>query len=157
MAGQGRKPKADAIRRMHTSAVIVEHAPLAMPEEVASNELMRECWEWTVGGASHFTEADVPMLSLLVQWWAVARQCSANLASADGGVGTKIDTMMGPRQDPDVRTLQLATNQIRQLSSELGVGPLARTRMGLMKMATASMAADLPAKVFKMLDEHYGD
>jgi phage terminase small subunit len=128
-----------------------------MPAEVASNDLMRECWEWTVGGASHFTDADVPMLTLLVHWWAVARQCSANLAAESGGVVTQVDTPMGPRQDPDIRTLQLATNQVRQLSSELGVGPLARTRMGLMKIATASMAADLPAKVFKMLDEHYGD
>jgi phage terminase small subunit len=140
----------------HSEAVIIERG-LCMPPEVADSELMRECWEWTVDGASHFTEADIPMLTLLVHWWAVARQCSANLGSASGGVVTKVDTPMGPRQDPDIRTLQLATNQVRQLSSELGVGPLARTRMGLMKIATASMAADLPDKIFRMLDSHNGD
>jgi hypothetical protein len=153
MAGQGRKPKTEAIRRNH-AITIADHAPLAIPSEVASNELMLECWDWTTAGTSHFTEADVPMLTLLAQWWAVARQCSANLASESGGVITQVQTPMGARQDPDIRTLQLATNQIRQLSSELGVGPLARTRMGLMKVATASMAADLPAKIFKALDEH---
>ena len=154
----GRKPKADAIRRMapHSQAIVIEASTVPMPAEIADNELMRECWEWTVSGASHLTEQDVPMLSLLVQWWAVARQCSANISAA-GGVTTKVETPMGARQDPDIRTLQLATNQIRQLSDSLGVGPLARTRMGLMKVATATMAADLPAKVFRMLDEHNGD
>ena len=156
MAGQGRKPKTDAIRRQRDTQPVafVEH--LEMPAVVAGNDLMRECWEWTVADSTHFHAADVPMLTSLAYWWAVQRQCMTNL-SAGAGVVTQVDTAMGPRQDPDIRTLQLATNQIRQLSSELGIGPLARTRMGLMKMATVSMAADLPERVFKMLDEHYGD
>lgn len=155
----GRRPKADAVARNHhtTAAVVVDPHALQMPDDISGNELMRECWEWTVSSSTQFTQADVPMITLLVQWWAVARQCTENLAGANGGVVTQIDTPMGPRQDPDIRTLQLATNQVRQLSAELGIGPLARTRMGLMKVATASMAADLPQKVFKMLDEHYGD
>jgi hypothetical protein len=77
-----------------------------MPDEVADNELMRECWEWTVSSASHFSEQHIPQLVALAYWWAVARQCMANLASATGGVVTKVDTPMGPRQDPDVRTMQ---------------------------------------------------
>jgi len=153
----GRRPKADAIRRAHHSTPAVYVDSLPMPDEVADNELMRECWEWTVSSASHFSEQHIPQLVALAYWWAVARQCMANLASATGGVVTKVDTPMGPRQDPDVRTMQTATTQIRQLSAELGIGPLAQTRMGLMKVATASLAADLPQKVFQMLDEHYGD
>ncbi len=159
MAGRGRKPKADAIRRAHQAspARVIEHSSLPMPGEVAGNPLMAECWEWTVEGATHLTTADIPMVTLLVQWWAVARQCAANIASASGGVVTKVDTPMGPRQDPDLRTLQLATNQVRQLSSELGVSPVARDRMRLMKVATASMAADLPAKIYRILEGHDGD
>lgn len=128
-----------------------------MPAEVADNEIMRECWEWTVSGSSHFSEEHIPKLVSLCVWWAIARQCTTNLSSPSGGLVTKVATPMGPRQDPDVRTLQTATTQIRQLSAELGISPLAQTRMGLMKVATASLAAELPQKVFKMLDEHYGD
>lgn len=155
----GRRPKADAIRRSaprgQSPAVIIDG--LAMPDEVAGNELMRDCWEWTVNGSSHFTQAHIPQLVAYCAWWATARQCIENIGAPNGGIVTKVDTPMGPRQDPDIRTLQLATNQLRTLAAELGISPLAQTRMGLMKVATASMAVDLPAKVFKMLDEHYGD
>jgi len=158
MAGRGRKPKSDAIARAHqakAATAYVESAGLSIPDQVLANPLMLECWEWTVGNGS-FTEADIPQLTMLAYWWAVARQCMANLDTG-AGVATQVETINGPRQDPDIRTLQLATNQMRQLSSELGVSPLARQRMGLMKAATMTLAADLPARVFRMLDEHYGD
>lgn len=152
----GRRPKADAIRRAHQSQAVIRGHSLPMPDLIAENALMRECWEWTAN-ATHFSEEHIPQLIALTYWWAVARQCMANLNTLSGGVTTKVDTPMGPRQDPDVRTMQTATTQIRQLSAELGIGPLAQKRMGLMQVATASMAADLSQKVFRMLDEHYGD
>lgn len=154
MAGRGRKPKSDAIARAHQSppATYIEPGDMPVPDIVAANPLMRECWEWTVGNG-RFTDADIPQLVTLSYWWAVARQCMANLETT-AGVVTKVETAMGPRQDPDIRTLQLATNQMRQLSSELGVSPLARQRMGLMQAATMTLAADLPERVFRMLDEH---
>lgn len=153
----GRRPKADAIRRQHTEATFIEPATVQVPAVVEGNDLMLECWTWITSGTSHFTLADTPQLVALSYWWAVQQQCIANLVAANGGVRTKVSTPMGDRQDPDVRTMQLATNQVRTLSAELGISPLARARMGLMKMATVSMAADLPERVFKMLDEHYGD
>lgn len=154
MAGRGRRPKSDAIARAHQQPAVtyIEPGDMVVPEVVAANPLMLECWEWTVGNG-RFTEADTPQLVMLAYWWAVARQCMANLGTQTGVV-TKIETVSGPRQDPDIRTLQLATNQMRQLSSELGVSPLARQRMGLMQAATMTLAADLPERVFRMLDEH---
>ncbi|MDA3937182.1 MAG: P27 family phage terminase small subunit [Actinomycetota bacterium] len=159
MAGQGRKPKTDAIRRTSQPKVVDSaSSAIAMPAEVEGNALMRECWEWTVGDGAQFVPADTPMLILLAQWWAVARQCSSSIAAEEGdGVITQVMTPMGMRQNPDVKTLKEATNQMRQLSSELGIGPLSRTRMGLMRMTAASMAADLPAKIFELIDSADGD
>jgi len=158
MAGQGRKPKADAIRRANEVRVMPElHDQLPIPDEVAANPAMRDCWNWIVGGPTRFSPAHIPQLISLVEWWAISRQCLKNITGPDGTITTKVDTPMGERRDPDIQTLAMATNQIRQLCSELGIGPLAEQRMGLMKVTTLSMAADLPQKVFSMLDEYYGD
>ena len=161
MAGQGRKPKTDAIRRGNKpradvlSATVVILGGMTPPPNVEENATMLQCWEWTVSNG-RYSQADVPMLTLLCEWWSIAEQCRTNLMSPGSGVITKVDTPMGARQDPDVKTLQLATNQIRQLSSELGVGPLSRSRMNLMDATTASVAADVPAKIFKMIDAARG-
>jgi len=128
-----------------------------MPELVANNELMRECWEWIVDGSGQFRTQDIPQLTMLAYWWATARQCMANLEAANGGIVTQVENSFGDmKQAPDIKTMQLATNQIRQLESELGISPLARQRMGLMKMATVQMAASVPEHIFRMLDEHHG-
>jgi len=130
---------------------------LPVPDVVTRNELMLECWDWATGGASHFTPADIPQLTSLAYWWAVERQCMANLEDVGGGIVTTVETVRGPAVVPDIRTMQLATNQIRQICAELGISPLARTRMGLMQAQAVTLAADLPERVFKMLDAHDGD
>lgn len=158
MAGQGRKPKADAIRRAGQAKMTQSYRePLPVPLEVASNPAMMECWDWIVGDSDRFSPAHLPQLISLTMWWAVARQCQANLMNPNETITTTVNTPMGPRRDPDIQTLAMATNQIRQLCSELGIGPLAEQRMGLMKVATMSMAADLPAKIFALMDGHDGD
>jgi hypothetical protein len=155
----GRRPKADAIRRARDAheAEVVECVPvggLAIPLEVANNPLMLECWEWTVEGATHFRQADVPRLILLSYWWAVARQCMANL-SRETGIVTEVLSINGVKQAPDIKTLDLATSKMDKLSAELGVGPLARQRMGLNQAAMMALASSVPLRIFKMLDEHY--
>jgi P27 family predicted phage terminase small subunit len=160
MAGQGRRPKSDAIRRAHQQGIspTTPVDSLAMPDVVAESELMRECWEWTVVGASHFRPEDTPQIVELCMWWAISRQCMENLTCANGGIVTSVEDNFGNRRkDPDISTYSTATNHVRQLSAELGISPLARQRMGLMKMQTMTLAADMPSKVFKILDEHRGD
>lgn len=130
---------------------------LEMPPIVAENEIMRECWEWTVGDSTRFSQDHIPMLTSLVWWWAVARQCMANVQMPGQIIVTQIQTPNGLKQEPDLKTLREATNQIRQLSAELGIGPLAQTRMGLMRVATATMATELPARIFKMIDSADGN
>ena len=155
----GRRPKSDAVRRARDAReTVVEAVPvdgLAIPPEVANSPLMRECWEWTVEGATHFRQADVPRLILLAYWWAVARQCMANLGREDGIV-TEVLTINGVKQAPDIKTLDLATTRMDKLSAELGVGPLARQRMGLNQAALIALASSVPDRIFKMLDDHYG-
>ena len=156
----GRKPKSDAIRRAHeqSQAVVMNPCELQMPDLVANNELMRECWEWIVDGSGQFRMQDVPQLTMLTYWWATARQCMTNLEASNGGIITEVENSFGDKkQAPDIKTMQLATNQIRQLEAELGISPLARQRMGLMKMATVHLAASVPDRIFKMLDEHNGN
>jgi phage terminase small subunit len=158
MAGQGRKPKSDAIRRAHqsksTPALVVQELPV--PMIVTASPTMMECWDWIATGNPHYTEQHIPLLVSLCTWWAVARQCIASMAMPDGAIVTKVDTPMGERQDPDIRTLAMASNQIRQLCSELGIGPLAEQKMGLMKVTTMTMAADLPEKIFALMDGRSG-
>jgi len=155
----GRRPKADAIRRARDAheQTVVEAVPvggLAIPPEVADNELMLECWEWTVEGASHFRQADVPRLILLSYWWAVARQCMTNL-DRKNGIVTEVLSINGVKQAPDIKTLDLATSKMDKLSAELGVGPLARQRMGLNQAALIALASSVPDRIFRILDEHY--
>ena len=155
----GRRPKSDAIRRAHqtSQAVVIPDSSLPMPDYIADNDTMRECWEWTVETASHFTEQHVPALATYVYWWATARQCMENLSLPGGAIITQDSTPMGDKQHPDIRTLQLATNQMRQLSAELGISPLANARMNLQRAATMTLAADLPDKIRRILDEKHGD
>ena len=164
MAGKGRKPKPDAIRRggvnpLHLKAEPVEVVPLEKPPIVAASASMSACWDMIVTGSPVFQPVDEPALEAYCYWYAVLQQCEANTLMEDGRVvltyaqrdeeGNPI--MTTARRNPDVQTAEKATAMLRLLGSELNLTPSGRARAGLMDAMTKSTQADVIAKTAQAL------
>lgn len=160
---KGRKPKKDAQRRggkpdsYLTKAQSLEAIPvggLMPPEHITANETKLECWNWIVSGGQKYEIEDMPLIASLATWWAIARQCEENMI-VDGEICTTHKDLNGNiKKNPDIGTFSQATNNMRQLSSELGIGPLARMRMGLMDAATQSLTVDITDRIAAALERH---
>lgn len=150
---KGRLPKENATRRGGRKPNATQEltatsiSDLTVPPNIAENPVALECWEWIVSGGQKYRMEDVPLLSELAEWWAISRQCSANIMGEDGSIITTVKTPTGDKANPDIRTKALATTHIRHLSGELGVGPLARMRMGLMDATTKSLTVDIADRI----------
>ena len=167
---KGRKPKDNAIRRglrdMYMQAGPDGHDGVTMPDDIAADPVQSEIWAWIAPPVNRFSEQDMPALRLLCYWHAVALQAQQAMASDDGTVrifdrvGTKPFRTPDGREIPLVRTnpaltvLKEASAEIRALSDQLGLSPLARSRIGLMDASTRKTAADTAA-MFKSIDAAY--
>lgn len=167
---KGRKPKENAIRRglrdMYMQAGPDAHEGVTMPEDIAADPVQSEIWAWIAPPVNRFAGQDMPALRLLCYWHAVALQAQQAMASGDGTVnifdrvGTKPYRAAGGEEVPLVRkhpalsVLKEASAEIRALSDQLGLSPLARSRIGLMDANTRKTAADTAA-MFKTIDAAY--
>ena len=146
---KGRKPKQDAVRRGLSDAYAMsapdERGGVAMPADIAADPLQADIWAWIAPPSNSFTDQDLPVLRLLVQWHVVAMQAQTEM-DAGGKVDIyNIDAM---------RALKNASGEIRSLSDMLGLSPLARSRIGLLNATTVKTAADTAA-MFKSIDAAY--
>lgn len=168
---KGRKPKSDAIRRglkdSYQLSPKEERAGLQMPDDIAADPVQAEIWAWIAPPVNNFTIQDMPTVRLLVYWHAVAAQAQ-QASQSEGGqinifdkVGIKpFKTADGRdipmvRENPAIKILKQATAEIRALSDQLGLSPLARSRIGLMDATTVKTAADTAA-MFQSIDAAYG-
>ena len=156
----GRRPKANAIRRGGTQPAEVVEATVVggiqKPEHIAANGIMSDCWDVMVAGSPAFEPMDEPLLEAYCLWYAILRQSEAQVVTEDGVV-----TLFGEQDDegrvltgtvkanPDLRTIQNATNMLRQLAVELQATPAARDRAGLMQAMTRSTQADIVKKTME--------
>lgn len=167
---KGAKPKHDAIRRGVKDSYGLarkESAGVGMPEDIADDPVQSEIWAWVAPPVNSFTEQDVPNLRLLVYWHAVAAQAQQVMRSEDGVIGIFDKVGVKPfktddgreiplvKKNPAIAVLKDASREIRQLSDQLGLSPLARSRIGLMDAAKTKTAADTAA-MFKSIDAAYG-
>lgn len=167
---KGAKPKQDAIRRGITDAyglAKAESVGISMPEDVANDPVQSEIWAWLVPPANNFSTQDIPQLKELVFWHAVYAQAQQALQSENGTIhifdkiGNKpFKTPDGRdiplvRKNPAIAILKDASAEIRMLSDQLGLSPLARSRIGLMDAVKVKSAADTAA-MFKSIDAAYG-
>lgn len=166
---KGAKPKANAIRRGVRDAYGIEEARsvgVSMPPDIAESPLKSEIWDYIAPPVNSFTDQDIPNLRLLCTWHAVAAQCEDALVRGDDKVnivevmGEKSikaadgKTLHKVREHPAIGTLKKASAEIRALSDQLGLSPLARSRIGLMQATTVKTAADT-AKMFRSIDAAY--
>lgn len=147
---KGRMADANALRRLSDAYQLVpadERVGLAMPMDIAEDPVQSELWAELAPPTNNFTQEDEPNMRLLVYWHTVAAQAQHDLRMDNGAVNLDdLDT---------VRILKQASAEIRALSEMLGLSPLARSRIGLMRATTVKTAADTAA-MFRSIDAAYG-
>lgn len=166
---KGAKPKQNAIRRGIKDAYGIkgpDSVGVAMPPDIAASDMLSTIWGYIAPPVNNFTDQDIPNLRLLCTWHAVAAQCQDALLRGDDKVNivevmgeksiktTDGRTLHKVREHPAVGTLKKASAEIRALSDQLGLSPLARSRIGLMQATTVKTAADT-AKMFQSIDAAY--
>lgn len=170
---KGRKPDQKAIRRKQKDSYGVsindEPTGVAMPEDIAADPVQSQYWKWIAPPVNSFTDQDIPALRLLVFWHSVAAQAQQALKDPHGSgmiaifdkIGEKpfegSDGKPAPlvRKNPAIQVLKEASAEIRALSDQLGLSPLARSRIGLIQATAVKTAADTAA-MFKSIDGAYG-
>lgn len=157
---KGRKPKQDAVRRglveRYNQAITIESRGVVMPDDIKIDPVQSEIWTLIAPPVNNFIDSDIPALRLLCFWHAAALNAQAQMESVDGYVGVLASTDKGDVVHPALKVLKQASTEIRALSDQLGLSPLARSRIGLLQVATAKTAADTAA-MFRSIDGAYGD
>ncbi len=167
---KGRMPQHNAVRRGVSDSYALtrgeERIGVPMPSDIARDPVQSEIWAWIAPPVNNFTEQDIPNLRLLTYWHAVAAQARQATHSEDGRIrifdkigvkpfksedGREIPLV---RKNPALTILKEASAEIRALSDQLGLSPLARSRIGLMDATTVKTAADTAA-MFKSIDAAY--
>lgn len=139
-----------------------------MPQEVASDPVQSKIWEWICPPTNNFTQQDIPSLMALCFWHATFLQAKQSISSAGGDGTIEIYDKIGEKpftgkdgeplplvkKHPAITIMKEASSEIRALSDQLGLSPLARSRIGLMDAATVKTAADTAA-MFRSIDAAY--
>ena len=89
------------------------------PASVAADGFKSAKWDEIVSGR-RFAAADVPALTLLVQWYAVAQRCIEDL-DAEGGRVAYENRVGDLSPMPQISTMKQASAEIRQLNKQLGI------------------------------------
>lgn len=92
---------------------------LAKPASVEANEYMSAKWDEIVADRK-FSEADSPILTLLVQWYAIVQRCMDDIASINGAI-VYTNAMKDIKAMPQIAVLKQASAEIRQLNKQLGI------------------------------------
>lgn len=157
---KGRKPDQNAIRRGSSDRYGIgakaECLGVTMPYDIAQDPVQSEFWTLLAPPTNTFTDQDVPTLRLLCYWHAVAAHAQQEMAGpiGSGKIAIMAEAEKGKVQHPAVKTLKQASAEIRALNDQLGLSPLARSRIGLMQATAVKTAADT-AKMFKSIDGAY--
>lgn len=132
---------------------------LPMPASVAMLPAAAECWHMVMDNQTRFTAHEVPLVESYCVAYAAMRQAAANMtAQGDGSMEILMQLPgMAPKKNPNWSVFSEAVDKIRHLSGVLGLDTLTAERLNLTKATTASIAADLPAKIRKAAREALND
>lgn len=93
--------------------------PLTKPPGIARDAFKSAKWDELTQGRN-FTTSDMPVLALLVQWYAVVQRCIDDMSDAGGQVAYQND--MGDLKTlPQIGIMKQASAEIRQLNKQLGI------------------------------------
>lgn len=159
---EGRKPKeaqAQIVEKKGAALDANTGAALPVPVSVSLLPEAEECWHLVTDGQTRFRAEEVPLLESYCVAYAAMRQALGNLAQeGDGTMQITIQTPSGTvRKNPAWQVWCEASDKMRHLSSILGLDTLTAERLNLTRAATASIAADLPAKIRKAAKEALSD
>lgn len=173
---RGRMPDANAVRRGVTDAIVpeivddaqppAEQPKVAKPPEIMADPVLSEIWDWVCPPVNHYSAADIPLIKELVLWHATFTQAAAEMRAQDGGVNVLADagelvtadgrTVKLLRKHPAIDVMKSASAEIRALSNELALSPMARSRLGLNESSTLKNLSALDtAKMFRAPDAKY--
>lgn len=168
---KGAKPKSNAIRRGAKDSYGLsqpEVSGISMPPEIKANPIQKKIWDWICPPVNNFVDQDIPPLMALCFWHATFLQAQDAITSPNGDGTIAIFDKIGEKpylgkdnkpiplvkKHPAISIMKEASAEIRALSDQLGLSPLARSRIGLMNATTVKTAADTAA-MFRSIDAAY--
>ena len=93
---------------------------LEKPQTIKSSHYRSAKWDELTEGRA-FTQADVPLLALLCQWYEVSDTALSEL-DVGGEIQTAYSTETGElKAMPQLSTLKMASAEIRALNKQLGI------------------------------------
>lgn len=156
----GRKPDANAIRRMKdganiSQARVVDGTALAKPESVSSVPNLSELWDLFAGTGIAYRPEDAPLIEQMVFDLEIARQCREMCLDEMGnirvvvGVGEPDEDGVyhASKPNPYIKQMREATAEAMKIADQLGCTPLARARLGLTQAAGKAVAVSIAEQV----------
>ena len=108
------------------------------PASVAADSFKSAKWDELTQGRD-FTQAQVPTLTLLVQWYAIIEKCLDDM-TIDGRIQVAYQNDLGDlKAFPHVRMLKEASAEIRALNKQLGINDEATYEVAPIKETTLSV------------------
>lgn len=90
------------------------------PKSIYTDKFKSAKWDEIVSGRD-FTDADIPQLILLCNWYAVVETCITDI-SDDDGVHVAYENKIGDiKALPQIATMKQASAEIRALNKQLGI------------------------------------
>lgn len=94
-------------------------AKLKKPPSIKSDDYKSAKWD-EITKDRNFKESDIPTLTLLCQWYAVAQRCIDDIDDAQGQVAFMND-MGDLKAFPQIGIMKQASAEIRALNKQLGI------------------------------------
>lgn len=93
---------------------------LQKPESIKNNPFKSQKWDEITEGRN-FSNSDVPILKLLIQWYAVIDKCEQDL-EMQGDIQVAYQNEMGDiKALPQLATMKQASAEIRAINKQLGI------------------------------------
>jgi phage terminase small subunit len=94
------------------------------PRKIATNDVTNAKWDELVAGRD-FSDSDIPVLTLLCQWYAVLDSCVDDINVGDRIQVAYQNDMGDVKALPQLGTMKMASAEIRALNKQLGINDTA--------------------------------
>ena len=92
---------------------------LKKPPSIANDAFKSAKWD-EITKDRNFSQADIPVIALLCQWYAVIQRCTDDIDEANGQVAFMND-MGDLKALPQINIMKQASAEIRALNKQLGI------------------------------------
>lgn len=113
---------------------------LQKPKSVSSSEFKSAKWDEITEGRN-FTNADIPVIALLCQWYEVIERCMDDIVFDDGIHVAYANDLGDIKAFPQLATMKQASAEIRALNKQLGIDDEVRPQPKEEKRSTLNVIA----------------